>query len=253
MVSSEHGQHRDRWVRRWLRPDDARRRPAPRDRGRAAPRDARRPRTRPRFAGEPDLAARRRCPRATIRPLRSTATRSAARWISLRTCDERNTVDPAARASRDHAQELVLHQRVEPARGLVEDQQVRSSEEREQQGDLAAIAGGQLARGSIQVDLQALRDRGGPIVIQSAPEPIDGRHELAGRQAFGQPELARDIPDPAANRDTVPARVEPEDLDGAARSAGSGRAGTGSWSSCRRRWARRSRTPRRRAPVGRCP
>ena len=47
---------------------------------------------------------------------------------------------PAVARLGDHGQELVLHQRIEAARRLVEDQQLRPRRERQEQGHLAPIA-----------------------------------------------------------------------------------------------------------------
>ena len=155
-------------------------------------------------------------PWITIRPARRTATRSAARWTSLKTCDERKTVAPGMPGLGDHPQELVLHQRVEPARRFVEDQQVRARRESKQQRDLPPIARRQVARRPIEVDLQALRDRVHPRVVQAASEPADRRDELARGHPFRQSQLAWDVPDAAPDIHAITTRPPSEHLDGPA-------------------------------------
>ena len=59
----------------------------------------------------------------------------------------------------DDGQELLLHQRIEPGGGLVEDQQLGLVEERLDQADLLAVAARQLAQRARQVGLEALGER----------------------------------------------------------------------------------------------
>ena len=55
-------------------------------------------------------------------------------------CEDRKTVRPSARASNDHLLELVLIQRIQPARRLVEDQHARAVHERLDQSHLLLVA-----------------------------------------------------------------------------------------------------------------
>lgn len=97
---------------------------------------------------------------------------------------------PLARLA-DHGLELVLHQRVQPAGGLVEHEQLRGVGEGLHQSDLLLGALGQAAHGTIQVQTQAL----GQGLHGVRPTPAAQRHqvreELAGGGALGHRQLSR--------------------------------------------------------------
>ncbi len=144
----------------------------------------------------------------------------------------------------DQGEELLLHQRVEPARSA-------------RRGS-AARAGGR-ARGSDRPS-GGCRARAGPADGRGrrgsgAPAPRRDRgrrRRAAGQQAQGLAaaaalavaEVARQVAEPGADRDAVAAAVEAEDAGAAPASGAAGRAGCGSSSSCRPRWVRGSRRPR---------
>jgi hypothetical protein len=121
----------------------------------------------------------------------------------------------AGRASLgDHLQELVLHQRIESARRLVEDQQVGSRHEGQEEGDLSSIARGQVPGRPVEVDLEARRDRFHGCRIDPAAEPCDRADELPRRHPLRQAQLARDVADPSPHVDAVASGIPSQDLDG---------------------------------------
>ncbi len=97
-----------------------------------------------------------------------------------------------------HPVELLLHQRVEPAGGFVEDQQPRMVHESLDEPHLLFVAAGQIAHGSVQVELQPLRQ------LARLPHPAQvsqmseiGQQLLTG-EALVEGELPRQVADPAA-------------------------------------------------------
>ncbi len=124
---------------------------------------------------------------------------------------------PAVACLGDHGQELVLHQRIEPAGRLVEDQEVGPWRERQEQGDLSSVARREVAGGPIEIDLQALGDRVHARHVQAPSEPADRCDELARGHPFGKSQLARDVTDSTSHADPVTAWIPPEYLDRSAR------------------------------------
>ena len=111
------------------------------------------------------------------------------------------------------AEELVLHQGVEPVRRLVEDEQLRVREEREQEGDLPAVARRELAHPTAEVEVEALRELVPATVVEAASDMPDRGNELADGPSLGEPELARDIGEAGTQRRSVAARIAAQDLD----------------------------------------
>ena len=66
---------------------------------------------------------------------------------------------PVAAASRTSSAELVLQQRVEPARRLVEDEQLGTVHERLHEPELLAVALRELADRPVEHDAEALDER----------------------------------------------------------------------------------------------
>ena len=191
-------------------------------------------------------------PWSTRRPARRIPTRSHVASTSLRMCDERNTVCPRSLASCDRLPEGHLHQRVEPAGRLVEQQQVRAGGERGDQLHLLAVALRQRSHLLARLQLEALDElrRGSATSIaavqaargtRASRRPSSRATRTAPRRRR-RPAGARGPDRPRRRRRT--ARPRPP-MGGAARAA------AGSWSSCRRRSARDSRTPPRAGWSGR--
>ena len=71
----------------------------------------------------------------------------------------------------DHAVEFLLHQRVQAAGGLVQDQQFRLVHKRLHQAEFLLVALGELAGMPVQVQAQAFRERIDPA---GRDRPADG-------------------------------------------------------------------------------
>ena len=87
-------------------------------------------------------------PRSTVRPARMMLTRSHSASTSARMWLDSSTVRPSSVDLADRVLEHGLHQRVEPRRGLVEDQQLGVRRQRGHQRHLLAVALGVGARPS---------------------------------------------------------------------------------------------------------
>ena len=129
------------------------------------------------------------CSTAASRPSRTIATRSQQRWTSSRSWDERKTVPPSIAVLAHHGEELLLHERVQAARGLVEHEQLGVVEERLDQADLLPVAARELARRAVEVRVEALGQLGG------RPEPRDAAHggTEAHELAAGHARVAREL------------------------------------------------------------
>jgi hypothetical protein len=78
----------------------------------------------------------------------------------------------------------VLHERIEPARRLVEDEQVRVREEGAEDADLAPVATRQVSDGPVKVELEPIRQLGQPVTLEPPPQPADRDEELpSGRRS----------------------------------------------------------------------
>ena len=76
----------------------------------------------------------------------------------------------------DELVELLLHERVEPAGGLVEDQQLRPVEERLDQADFLPVAAREVADRSVEI--------GGEALARARPN-AQARASRAGRRSVG--------------------------------------------------------------------
>ena len=217
----------------------------------------------PRSAGrrEPDIDPLARAAAQLVdRPERDDRCRPAARRRGRRPAGPRSDVRReedrrAGRARLAHQpEELVLHERIEPVRRLVEHEQLGF-----RRGTRAAArpCGGCPTRGP------AAAGRGRGRAARRAPRAraasnpprrrADRGDQLVTRLALGQPELARDVGDARANRHAVATRVEARGPRSVRRSDGAGRGCSGSSSSCPPRSDPGSRTPHRAGPRGRFP
>src|SRR5688572_22647364 len=99
----------------------------------------------------------------------------------------------------DHRQELLLHQRIETGRRLVEDDQLRLVEERLNQADLLAVAARQLADRPREVGLKALGERSSGTKLGQAAHGGEERERLAAAAALVPGEVPRQVADACAN------------------------------------------------------
>ena len=79
--------------------------------------------------------------------------------------------------------ELALVERVEPAGGLIKDQQVWPVHEREQDRELLLVAAGVLAIPAIQVEVESLRDRAHLTAVHAASHAAQVSHDLGAAKA----------------------------------------------------------------------
>ena len=102
----------------------------------------------------------------------------ASRSTSLRMWLESRTVVPAAVVLGDALVEDLLHQRVQPRGGLVEDQQVGGRGERGDEGDLLAVALGVgtplLRRVQLEPLEQVVATRRARVEVTHPQEQVDG-------------------------------------------------------------------------------
>src|SRR5260221_11354556 len=111
----------------------------------------------------------------------------------------------------DELVELLLMQRVEPARRLVEDQERGLRGDREQQREVLLVAVRVLAVLAPEVEVELLRDRFDVGVRDVAAQTRDVGDDRAAPPAAELGELARHVADPPLDRDRVAVRVEAED------------------------------------------
>ena len=111
----------------------------------------------------------------------------------------------------DHLQELPLHQRIEAAGGLVEDEQLGPVHERLDQPDLLLVALRQGAHGSRQVDPESVgqlaagaESRG--CIAGSGYLGVERQHPLSARSPF-EVQLARNVADAPSQRGAAVAGV----------------------------------------------
>jgi len=91
--------------------------------------------------------------------------------------------------------ELLLVQRIEPARGLVEDEEGRPRSEREEQGQLLLVAVRVFAVLAAEIEIEPFRDGLDVAVGHVAAETGDVRHDLGAAPAAELRQLAGDIAD----------------------------------------------------------
>src|ERR1019366_6042241 len=113
----------------------------------------------------------------------------------------------------EQSHELVLHERVQAAGGLVEDQKVDRPEEGQEQRQLATIAGRELASRAPEVQLEALRKLIATCRIEPTTQASNRVDHLRAGHPVGQAQLSRDVAQPGADCHTVTPRVHPEDFN----------------------------------------
>ncbi len=124
---------------------------------------------------------------------------------------EEDGLAPVARFV-DHAVELALHERVEPAGGLVEDQQLGLVHEGLDQAELALVAGREVAGAAREVEVEALGERLDLRRRDAAAQVAPVAQGLLAGQPRVERVLAGQVAHAAADGDAVAARVEAEDL-----------------------------------------
>ncbi len=142
-----------------------------------------------------------------------------------------------------------LHQRVQAAGRLIEQQQIGAGGEGGDQLHLLAVALRQRADLLARVELEALDQRIAIGDVDAAVQPREELERLRARQRRPQERLAGDVGDAAMRGAPGHARRRRRTAPRGRRSGGAAPAAAGSWSSCRPRWAPDSRTPRPRATV----
>ena len=112
------------------------------------------------------------------------------------------------------AVELLLVQRVEPARGLVEDEQVRRVHEGEDDAELLLVAARVLAKAPAQVQVEPVAKTAHTPCIHTAPHAAEVRHDLLARHAAELWDVARQVADALLDLDGVAHTVDSEDVSG---------------------------------------
>jgi hypothetical protein len=150
-------------------------------------------------------------PVSTRSPARRMATREAKASTSLKMWDDNNTVWPATLASSTQRRNL-LHQRLEPGRRLVEQQQIGSGHERRDQAHHLAVAlrvGPHLLG---RVEPEALDELVPVADVDRAMDPAQQVQGLGARQARPQRRLAGHVRQPPVRGDGVAMGIKTEDL-----------------------------------------
>ena len=139
-----------------------------------------------------------------------------------------------------------------PAVGSSSSEQLGVGGERRDQRDLLAVALG--VRAALLASGRARSARAAPSrrFGSSPPRSRPSRSIASPPVRFGHSvHVTGDVGEPAVQRDGVAPRVAAEQPRRRRRRRAAGRAGRGSWSTCRRRWGRGTRGPRRSRPRGR--
>ena len=145
----------------------------------------------------------------------------------------------------DDLVEGLLDERIETGRRLVEDQQVGSMLQRDDEPDLLLVALRVLAELAARVDVEAVHELLLVRRIDPAPQVREVVDRLAAGQLVVEGELAGQIADPTMDRDGVDGRLDPEDEGPATGRADVVEQRPDRSSSCRRHSDRGTRTPRR--------
>jgi hypothetical protein len=111
--------------------------------------------------------------------------------------------------------EALLHQRVQPGDGLVEDEQLRIVHEGLDEAQLLPVAGRQLADGPVQVGAEALGQRVAAPAIDPAAQLAQVVEDHRARQLRIQAEVTGEVADAAADLQGVGVRVETQQRCGA--------------------------------------
>ena len=106
--------------------------------------------------------------------------------------------------------ELLLVQRIESARGLVEDEQRRLRREREEEGELLLVPVRVLAVLATEIEIESFRDRLDVAVAHVAAKTRDVGHDLGASPTAELRQLAGDVSDLVLQCDRVAIGIEPE-------------------------------------------
>jgi hypothetical protein len=109
----------------------------------------------------------------------------------------------------DQLEKGLLEQGIEPARRLVEDEELRLVHERLDQADLLPIAPGQAADARAQVELEPIRELLDACLRDATAEMPEVGEQLRARLPIVDHEVAGEVADPATQRRTALARVRP--------------------------------------------
>ena len=187
------------------------------------------------------------CRSRTVRPARMMLTRSQSASTSARMWLDSSTVRPSAFTSSDALLEDRLHQRVEPGRRLVEQQQLDVGRERRRPA--RPSAGCPWSRcGAFFVGSSSKRSSSSARRVGSRPPRSRPSRsiDLAAGEVGPQGHVAGHVGEPAVQRRRRRATGRRRaGVDRRRRRRAAGRAAPGSWWTCRRRSARGSRAPRR--------
>jgi hypothetical protein len=119
----------------------------------------------------------------------------------------------------DDVEELLLHERVEPARRLVEDQQRRPVEHRLDEPDLLLVPPREPPHGTVQLGTEPLGELVRVPEILDPPQPGEEPEQPLPRHLVLQRKLPWQVPDPRPDLDALFPDVETEDLPAPARRA----------------------------------
>ena len=104
--------------------------------------------------------------------------------------------------------ELLLNQRVQAAGRLIQQQQFRVAEQRQQYSGLLPVAFGQLTHRAVQIHVQPLGQVHGSQVRVQAPQPRQVGGDRPGAHPWPQTYVTGQVPGPGVDRDTVPPAVQ---------------------------------------------
>ena len=127
-------------------------------------------------------------------------------------CELRKTVRPAVPGLAQDAEERVLDERVEARRRLVEDQQVRSVLERDDQPDLLLVAARVLLEPPARIEIEPLDEIGDVGAVHPAAQVGEVLDRVGAGQPVVEVELARQVADPPVDGDRVARRLDAEHL-----------------------------------------
>jgi hypothetical protein len=120
---------------------------------------------------------------------------------------------------RDERRRLALQQRVEPARRLVQHEQVGARGEGEHQPDLLLVALRQIADPAVQVEVEPVGEATDRGTVERRPRQRVAAYDVVPVQPRWQHQLAGQVRRPSPDLDRVAHAVEPEDGDRATRRA----------------------------------
>ena len=116
----------------------------------------------------------------------------------------------------DQRQELLLHQRIEPAGRLVEDQQLRRVKAGEDQADLLPVPPRELAERAIEIGTKALGQGLGAAEALDSPQAGEEPDRLAACCLLSVAEVTGEVAQASPDGDAIAVAVEAEDAGAAA-------------------------------------